>query len=264
MPVDEITSALLEQIKDIDERDEKQVLAELAGETVRDYIYETEVWDEKLRQKVRKVKLSWIGTREAARNRGNIVPTGQPQVTDLDDGIRIVVQFTDLKRNFSVFGGCHQPRKMKVKDFDEVSGEFKGFHLEDDPFVFQKGLSKAQRNALNSCIPADFLAKQVDYFLKATGKPALQAPTGGQKKQKTAPTKADIKPQGEWEAITPEQVKDLAKIFQVMWNLSKMNPDDVWLEIKNKFGYESKTDMTKPEHMNDAWFFLKQKYCPNK
>ncbi|KKN35588.1 hypothetical protein LCGC14_0781980, partial [marine sediment metagenome] len=43
MPVDEISAAMLAQIQEIEQKDEDQVLKELAGESVPEFIYTTEV-----------------------------------------------------------------------------------------------------------------------------------------------------------------------------------------------------------------------------
>lgn len=268
--MDEMTAAMLAQIQEIEQKDERQVLAELAGETIEEYIYETEVWDwvpqpdgKRKKQKIRKVKLSWVGTREVARSRGNIV-LSDPIVADTDDAVRIIVKATDLTRNFSVFGGCHQPKKMKVNDFDRESGEIVGSHLEDDPFVFQKGLSKAQRNALNPCIPADYAVKMIDRFLRASGKQPLLSTPGrkgipqraGQPPPKQ-PAKSQIKPRPEWDRITKDQVPDYPTLERLTWELCKIQPAQMYREL----GGGSRNDMTIPAW--EAFLTLKERFAPS-
>lgn len=268
--MDEIAAAMLQNIREIEQRDEGQILAELAGETISEFVYETEVWDwttqpdgKRKKQKVRKVKLSWVGTRETARAKGNIVAS-DPVVTDLDDAIRIVVKFTDLANNFSVFGGCHQPKKMKINDYDKNSGEITGFHYEEDPFCFQKGLSKAQRNGLTACIPADFSAKMIDRFLKATNK-ALQSPVGqrGQYRQqvKTGGTpvprlQSQLKPKEQWDKITKDMVPNYDRLEHIAWDLGKIQPPDMYREL----GGSSRNDMNIPAW--DAFLTIKARFCP--
>lgn len=269
--MDEMTAAMLAQIQEVEQKDERQVLAELAGETIEEYIYETEVWDwmpqpdgKRKKQKVRKVKLSWVGTREVARSRGNIV-LSDPIVADTEDAVRIIVKATDLTRNFSVFGGCHQPKKMKVNDFDKETGEIVGSHLEDDPFVFQKGLSKAQRNALNPCIPADYAVKMIDRFLRASGKqPLLSAPGRKGMPQKTGqppapkqPPKSQIKPREEWDKITKEMVPDYPSLERIFWDLCKRQPAEMYREL----GGGTRNDMTIPAW--DAFLALKEMFAPS-
>ena len=233
---DQIDSVMLKQIAEIEAKDEAQVLAELAGELISEMVYTVEVYDRRAKKKVQKAKLSWAGTKEVARSRGNIV-LSEPVVTDLENAIRIMVRATDLTRNFTVFGGCQQPRKMRVNDVDEGTGEIVGRHYEDDLYCFQKGLSKCQRNALTVCIPADYAAKCITRFLKASGAKALpQAATP----TKRTPTKSQVKPPEEWDKITPDMVPDYPHLEPIMWNLCKLQPADMYKQL----GVSSRADLT--------------------
>ena len=266
--MDEIYAAVLENIKEIDQRDENQVLAELAGETVSEYIYETEVWDwetdaagNRRKKKVQKVKLSWVGTREVARTRGNIL-VSDPVVQETDQDMRIIVKATDIRNNFSVFGGCHIPKKMKVNDYDG-SGKVISTHLEEDPFCFQKGLSKAQRNALGACIPSDWAAKCIQRWLanpKYRG--ALAGArrgyiTDGQRDRADQKRQASqIKPRSEWDKITKAMLPDFAALEPIIWDLAKLQPKEMYKEL----GGGSKTDMGIPAW--DAFLALKDRFAP--
>ncbi|MBA7570540.1 hypothetical protein ES708_12292 [subsurface metagenome] len=148
-----------------------------------------------------------------------------------------MVRATDLTRNFTVFGGCQQPRKMKVNDVDKGTGEITGHHLEDDAYCFQKGLSKCQRNALTLCIPADYAASCIKRFLTATGK-SKQIPQETRKAR--APAKSQVKPLEEWNKIHLGMVKDYPHLEPIIWNLCKMQPADMYREL----GVTSRTDMT--------------------
>ncbi|GAI69661.1 unnamed protein product [marine sediment metagenome] len=249
---DEMDSLMLKQIAEIEQRDESQVLAELAGELIEDMIYTVETYDRRQRKKIHKARLSWAGTKEVARSRGNLV-LAEPVVTDLDATIRIMVKATDLTRNFTVFGGCQQPRKMKINDVDPDTGEITGHHFEDDAYCFQKGLSKCQRNALTLCIPADYAAKCIDRFLKATGK-GKQLTPGTQKAK--PPTKSQIKPLEEWNKITEDMVPDYPSLEPIIWNLSKMQPADMYQEL----GVTSRADMTIAPF--GAFLTLKERFHP--
>lgn len=248
----EMDSIMLKQIADIEQKDEAQVLAELAGELVEEMIYTVEVYDRRRKQKIHRARLSWAGTKEVARSRGNII-LAEPVVTDLDTTIRIMVKATDLTRNFTVFGGCQQPRKMKVNDVDEATGEITGHHYEDDAYCFQKGLSKCQRNALTLCIPADYAAKCIDRFLKAAGK--TKAITQGAKKP-GPPARSQIKPAEEWDKVTPDMVPDYPYLEPVIWNLCKVQPAEMYKEL----GVSSRNDMTIPAW--DAFLAMKEIYFP--
>lgn len=246
---DEITLVMLEQIKEIEQRDESQILAELAGETIKEYIYEIEVRDTKTKQKTRKAKLSWAGVKEVARSRGNIV-LSDPIISDTDDAVRIVVRATDLKRNFTVFGGCHQPKQQKVKDLDK-GGNLLGHHLESDDHYFPKALSKAQRNALNLCIPGDYAAKFISRLLKASGSTAALPPSeenhGNNKKPQ-------IKPREEWETITADDVPNLPTLERIVWNLTKLQPRQMYQEL----GYTGRADVT--ESAWECFLRLKERF----
>ena len=249
---DEITSLMLKQIADIEQRDEAQVLAELAGELIEDMIYTVEVYDRRKKQTVQKARLSWAGTKEVARSRGNIV-LSEPVVTDLDAAIRIMVRATDLTRNFTVFGGCQQPRKMKVNDVDRDTGEVTGHHFEDDAYCFQKGLSKCQRNALTLCIPADYTARCITRFLKAAGRTA-QLPQRA--KRTRPPARSQIKPLEVWDKITPDMVWDYPHLEPVIWDLCKLQPADMYREL----GVTCRADMTIPTW--EAFLILKARFHP--
>jgi len=235
---DTIDSVMLKQIAEIEQKDEAQVLAELAGELISEMIYTVEIYDRRAKKKVQKARLSWAGTKEVARSRGNIV-LSEPVITDLDTTIRIIVKATDLTRNFTVFGGCQQPRKMKINDVDRETGEVTGHHHEDDPYCFQKGLSKCQRNALTLCIPADYATKCITRFLKASGSKSLPQ---GHKTKKPTPAKSQIKAREEWDRITPDMIPDYPHLEPVIWNLCKLQPADMYTEL----GVTARTDMTIP------------------
>jgi len=245
-------SVMLKQIAEIEQKDEAQVLAELAGEQIEEMIYSVEVWDRRRKEKVSRARLSWAGTKEVARSRGNIV-LSEPVVTDLDHNIRIMVKATDLTRNFTVFGGCQQPRKMRVNDVDKNTGEITGYHFEDDAYCFQKGLSKCQRNALTLCIPADYAARCITRFLKVTGK-LKQLPMEPRKSR--PPSRSQVKPLEEWQKVTEAQVPDYPQLEFVMWNLCKIQPADLYTEL----GVSSRKGMTIPAWL--AFLTMKARYHP--
>ena len=249
---DEMSDFMLKQIAEIEQKDEAQVLAELAGELVEEMIYIVKTYDRKQKKDIRRARLSWAGVKEVARSRGNIV-LSEPVVTDLADTIRVMVRATDLKRNFTVFGGCQQPRKMKINIVDKDSGEITSVRYEDDDYCFQKGLSKCQRNALTLCIPADYSARFIDRFVRAAGK--TDQLTEGSKRTRSA-TKSQVKPVEEWDKITPMMVPTFPQLEPIIWNLCKMQPADMYKEL----GVSSREDMTISAW--DAFLILKARYHP--
>jgi hypothetical protein len=261
------TQAMLQQIRDIDSRDEAQIMSELAGEALADYFYEIIRWDRKKKENVRIVRLSYLGVRETSRAKGNII-LEEPIVAETDDHWRIMVRATDLSHNFSVFGGCHQPKKQKVLETDKNTGQVIGEHWEDDEYAFQKALSKAQRNALNSCIPEGYAARMIDKFLRLAGRPGLKqiTQTAESKKSKKTenkaktenkqPTKSQIKPREEWDRVTKESLENLGQLESLMWNLCKLQPPDMWKEL----GYSSKSDVNIPAW--ECFLQLKARFAP--
>lgn len=260
---DEITALMIQQIRDIEHRDEKQIMAELAGETLDEYIYETIITVKGERR--RKVRLSWVGVREVARSRGNIL-LDDPIITESEDAWRIVIKATDITRNFSVFGGCHQPKLMKVNILGQ-GGEIIGHNYEPDEFSFQKGLSKAQRNALDKCIPADLAAKSIDRFLRSLGRPPLLK-RGDKKKEAatkektadetalTAPPKAQIKPREEWDKITQDMIPNYPSLEHIIWDLCKIQPAEMYKEL----GFKTRADANILPW--EAFLQLRERFAP--
>ena len=223
--MDEITSIMLAQIHDVNQRDENQMLAELAGETVEDYIYEVKTGGK------RTVKLSWAGTMEMARSRGNIT-LSDPSIIDNDGYVRIVVRGTDLTRNFSIFGGCRQPKKQNVKIFD-ADGNQTGYQEQDDPHYFTKALSKAQRNVLQAVIPADFAARMIDRFLVKAGKqPLKQLPKG------KTPSRSRINT----EVAEPAEFENMFELEKYVYDRYHIQPADLYREL----GYKSRAECNEP------------------
>ena len=225
-----LSKVIIDQIRDIDARDESQVMAELAGETVQEMFYTTEIYDRKAKRMVQKPKLSWSGSKEAARSRGNIIVDDQPMITDLEDSVRIVVRVTDLTKNFAIFGGCHQPKRMKIKDYDQKTKQEIGHHFEDDPYYFQKGLSKAQRNAFQTILPADFIAKCLERFTRLSSRPVPQQP------REAEPVKKELNNKLTWDSVTPEMVRDYTQLERFYWDITKKQPSDLYaaLDVKNR------------------------------
>lgn len=60
----------------------------------------------------------------------------------------------------------------------------------------------------------------------------------------------------EWDKITPSMLTDLPHLQQIMWDLCKIQPADLWKE----FGKGSRSDMTITAQ--EAFIILKEKYCP--
>ncbi len=134
---------------DLDRLDDDQIVAELKGGVIEEYVYQFPVGGQQI------VGLSWVGAREAARHyRG--IHAGEPKIAQDDESFTIMVQMTDTMRDLSLWGAATVPKKMKTKNGEVVDG-----------FAFNKALSKAQRNALVAVLPTAVIVKTIQAFLDA-------------------------------------------------------------------------------------------------
>ena len=124
-------------IREIERKDEEQIIALMGGANVTEYVYR--FTDTKGRQIQ---GISFAGTREMAALRGNI-RIGKPEVEERDDHWRVMTPATDILRNLTVWGGVHVPKQMKLRD---------GRFIPDD-HAFEKAISKSQRNAIKNLLP---------------------------------------------------------------------------------------------------------------
>ncbi len=129
--------AVYERVREIDRRDDEQIIAHMSGELVTEYVYSFTDGGGRKQE-----GLSWAGVRELAQLRGNIV-LDKPDVEDHDDFIRVMVRATDMERNVSVWGGTHQPKYITRRDKTRTP----------DDFAYEKAISKAQRNAIKNLMP---------------------------------------------------------------------------------------------------------------
>jgi hypothetical protein len=141
----------------VEQRDEEQVMRELLGEVLRQYIYRFEVGGRVV------TNISYAGVKEAARRRGNIHVT-RVEVDETKDGRAVIAkaEVYDLQNNFKIWGVAVQPKMMRLRDGSEV----------EDQFCVQKAVSKAIRNGLRACIPEKLIAELVSKWLEEYGREA--------------------------------------------------------------------------------------------
>jgi|FLYK01.1.fsa_nt_gi hypothetical protein len=180
--------------------DEEQIVAELQGRVTERFVYELPLKDPQTGKNV--VGLSYAGTNWACREyarQGEVIrivgkPDYQPDPTD-DNYVIITV----MAQRFAVHpdtgkeipldtapGVKRQWRKMKKNVYQ--NGQKVDEEIVDDPFFWEKGLSKACRNAKQALIPTDIvktlIAKALE--LKRAGPPTGDgAGRAGQKPQGT-------------------------------------------------------------------------------
>ena len=160
----------LARIREMDQRDEQQIVSLLAGELVHEYVYE---FKDSLGRTQR--GLSWAGIREYAQHRGNF-RIEKPEIDDLGDAFRVMVQATDLDRNVTLWAGTHQPKSIRLRD---------GRGVISDDFAYEKAISKAQRNVIKNLMPVTVVAKVIEQMTdgrplaggRDNGRPAVRKPT---------------------------------------------------------------------------------------
>jgi len=141
--------------REMDRRDEEQILAELEGKYLEEFVYQ-------FHQGNRTVTgLSWAGIKEIAYRMGNI-NVDLERFEENETHFSIFVKATDSERGNTRLGVYSQPKTMKRRDGSE----------EPDQFALQKALSKAQRNAMRALMPEQMLKVWISTFLGyKTGKP---------------------------------------------------------------------------------------------
>lgn len=132
----------------INVKDDEQVLAEIEGRFMQEFVYNFSTKEGKV------TGLSWAGTKEIARQQGNI------SVEDLDisetpETYRVKAKAKDTRRNVSMFGVAEQSKVMHLKSGD----------VKEDLHALSKCVSRAQRNAIRALIPEMFIKEMIDQFL---------------------------------------------------------------------------------------------------
>ena len=141
--------------KEMERRDEEQILAELEGKYLEEFVYQ-------FPQRGKMVTgLSWAGIKEIAYRMGNITVELE-RIEENEAQYVVVVKANDKERGNSRLGGVTQSKILKHKDGTE----------EPDSFAFPKAISKAQRNAMRALMPEEMLKVWISTFLGLkTGKP---------------------------------------------------------------------------------------------
>jgi len=129
------------QIMDV--RDEGQILSELKGEFLDNYVYS-------FKQGGRDItNLSYAGVKEAIRRRGHVQILDH-KVEEVNGKYRATVLIHDLVNDIDVLG---------VSEADA-----------DRPFAFVLAVNKAERNAFMKIIPAKFYAELIKEKLQPTAR----------------------------------------------------------------------------------------------
>lgn len=169
----------------LDKRDEEQILAEIKGNIITEMFYSFTIDGRKV------TGVSWVGTKEIARQYGNI-NMDFIKVEETPDSYTAIVKATDTKRGTSLLGTAMQPKTMKIRGEDKP-----------DRFAYTKAVSKAQRNAIRAIIPERYLLEMYELFTKGT---EFKSPKPPRKKveSRSQVKKGDIDPAEEAVSLTLE------------------------------------------------------------
>jgi len=136
----------------LDQRDEEQILSEIKGQIIDEMFYSFSMDGREV------TGISWVGTKEIARQYGGI-DMNFVRCEDTPISYIAIVKATDTKRGTSLLGTAMQPKLMQTR-----AGEV------EDRFAYTKAVSKAQRNAIRAIIPEKYLLEMYKLF-KDGGKP---------------------------------------------------------------------------------------------
>jgi len=162
----------------LDKRDEEQILAEIKGNIITEMFYSFTIDGRKV------TGVSWVGTKEIARQYGN-VNMDFIKCEETPDSYIAIVKATDTKRGTSLLGTAMQSKTMNTRN-GEVA----------DRFAYTKAVSKAQRNAIRAIIPERYLLEMYELFTKGVNfKTPVPPPKPKPRKQVKATQQAE---DGEW------------------------------------------------------------------
>ncbi|WP_309492761.1 hypothetical protein [Candidatus Hecatella orcuttiae] len=128
----------------MERKDEDQIIAELKGAYLDEFVYSFEHGDRRV------VGLSWSGVKEIAWRLGSI-SVDDLTVEDKGDFWLAKCSATDHVRGNRRWGAAVQPKKIGDKE---------------DVFALPKAVSKAQRNAIRAVIPEAMIKTFIDRFLE--------------------------------------------------------------------------------------------------
>lgn len=130
-------------------RDDEQVLLEIQGGFLEEFVYSFPTKEGKV------TGLSWVGTKEVARQMGNI-SVEDCDILETPDTYRVKCRAKDIQRNVTMFGVAEQAKRMKLKTGEEIP----------DLHAMSKAVSRAQRNAIRGLIPEIFIKKMIEQYIQ--------------------------------------------------------------------------------------------------
>jgi len=146
---------------EMERRDEDQILAELRGKVVEEYVYRVEG----------RLGISYAGINEICYRMKHIHVEPWVMWDEDEKYYYATVRAINTVEDISALGLGQQPKLMKVYDRDPRGRRLETSHLEEDRFAKTKALSKAQRNAKKAVIPLTTIKVFIDKFQKGTKRP---------------------------------------------------------------------------------------------
>jgi len=136
----------------INQKDDQQVLQELQGGFIDEYIYSFPT------SQGRVTGLSWAGVKEVARTMGNI-SIEDLQVNENENSFQVKAKAKDINRNVTMFGVTEQSKTITTRDGQELP----------DMHALSKCVSRAQRNAIRGLIPETFIKQMIEQYQNNVG-----------------------------------------------------------------------------------------------
>lgn len=150
---EEIKPKTQEEFYEIERRDEDQILRELQGEMLEEFVYSFPSGGRTV------TGLSWAGVKEAARRMGSVKVTDL-EIEDKETYWIVKCKATDEVNRLEMWGVSQQSKTM----------EYRNGKVVEDMFALSKAVSKAQRNAIRTLIPEKFMAKMIAAHLEGKNK----------------------------------------------------------------------------------------------
>jgi hypothetical protein len=165
----------IQAFQEMEHRDEDQILAEIRGELVEEFVYSIQLQGKQV------TNLSYAGVKEAVRRRG-FLEILEVRTEETDKEIRALVRMRDLENRIDVLGASSAEK--------------------DKPFAYVLAVNKAERNAFSKLIPAKWYATLIQDWLQR------HRPQQGQQGQEpSAPTP----PEQPWEPKVPVTKEPLSQ-----------------------------------------------------
>ncbi|MFA5365563.1 MAG: hypothetical protein WC325_10335 [Candidatus Bathyarchaeia archaeon] len=142
------------EYKIMDNRDENQILSELQGHYLTEFVYSFKAGGRDV------IGLSWAGVKELAYRYGGI-QVESCNIEDKGEFWLVTCKALDIEKRNSRFGVATQSKMMKRRDGS----------AEPDDFALQKATSKAQRNAIRALMPEIAVKQYIDIFLNEKAQP---------------------------------------------------------------------------------------------